>query len=92
MQDLIISQATDPFRIGLLVALILTMLRTQQATGTYLPLAAGILFVAALIPLTISTGSAQPLWLQIATGVVVNAVYVAIGLVVVNLVRGSRPG
>lgn len=66
MNQPIISQATDVFRIGLLIALILTMLRTEQATGTLVPLAAGILFVAVLIPMTIPGSAIQPIWMQIA--------------------------
>ena len=42
MIDLIQSQLLDPFRIGLIAALVFTMLRTRGATGTVLPLAAGV--------------------------------------------------
>ncbi|MBK4217771.1 hypothetical protein JJJ17_17700 [Paracoccus caeni] len=80
ISDLIVQQATDVFRIGLLIALIATMLRTEATTGTLLPLAAGVVFVAVMIPLTTSAGALAPLWQQVATGIVVNAVYVAIGL------------
>lgn len=80
MSDLIVQQTTDVFRIGLLIALIATMLRTEAATGTLLPLAAGVVFVAVIIPLTTSVGGTAPFWMQVATGVLVNAVYVAIGL------------
>lgn len=89
MQDLIIAQATDVFRIGLLIALIATMLRTQNQSGRVVPLLAGIVFVAILIPLTVSTHPA-PFWQQIATGIVVNAVYVMIGLGLWSLVRRGR--
>ena len=56
MLDLINQQLTDPFRIILLIALFSTMLRTRAATGTYLPLAAGAVFVAVILPLTMSKG------------------------------------
>ncbi len=52
MLDLVNHQLTDPFRIILLIALFSTMLRTRAATGTYLPLAAGAVFVAVILPLT----------------------------------------
>ena len=91
ISELLIAQATDPFRVGLLVALIATMLRTQAATGTLLPLAAGVVFVAAIIPLT-APSSHAPFWMQVATGIAVNAAYVALGLGAWTLWRrrGSR--
>lgn len=79
IETLLKAQAVDVLRIGMLIALMFTMLRTQAVTGTILPLAAGILFVAVIIPLTNPTSDA-PMWMQVATGIVVNAVYVGIGL------------
>ena len=38
--DLLQAQLTDVFRIGLILALVFTMLRTQAVTGTILPLLA----------------------------------------------------
>lgn len=52
MADLFLSQLTDPFRIVLAIGLVLTMLRTRGASGTWIPLAAGVLFIAVLIPMT----------------------------------------
>lgn len=91
ISELLTTQATDIFRVGLLIALIVTMLRTQQVTGTLLPLATGIVFVAVIIPFTAPTDIA-PLWMQIATGILVNTVYVVIGMGIWNLWqrRGSR--
>ncbi|MGB3500129.1 MAG: hypothetical protein WBA44_00780 [Mesorhizobium sp.] len=43
---------TDPFRIGLLVALVITTLRTSAQTGKLIPLALGAVFVAILLPST----------------------------------------
>jgi hypothetical protein len=76
MTDLLIAQLTDPFRIGLLIALFATMLRTQAATGTVVPLAAGVVFVAVIIPVTATAGSA-PFWQVVAVGIVANAVILA---------------
>ncbi len=81
IETLLKTQAVDVLRIGMLIALMFTMLRTQAVTGTILPLAAGILFVAIIIPLTNPTSTA-PMWMQVVTGVIVNAVYVAIGLLI----------
>ena len=72
------AQFLDPFRIGLLIALVYTMLRNRAATGTRLPLAAGALFVAVIVPLTVSPTTTQPLWLVVATGLVVNAVWLGV--------------
>ncbi|MDQ1847610.1 hypothetical protein Q9299_04855 [Gemmobacter fulvus] len=80
MMDLIASQVTDPFRIGLIIALIYTALRTRAATGMVVPLLAGIVFVAVIIPATAITSNAAPFWTQVATGVAANAALLLIGL------------
>lgn len=79
LTDLFLSQLADPFRIGLLVALIYTMQRTRAATGIWLPLAAGALFVAVIIPVTAQGGGLPvPLWQAVAVGVAANAVLIAV--------------
>lgn len=90
MTELLQAQLADLFRIGLIVALIATMLRTRATTGTVLPLAAGVLFIAAMIPLTTGQGLAAPLWMQIATGVVANLILLGIGLGLWALVEKLR--
>lgn len=80
MMDLFLANLTDPFRMILLGALIVTMLRTQSTTGTWAPLAAGALFVAVLIPVTLQARLAVPLWQAVAVGFVANAVLLAVGL------------
>lgn len=54
--DLFLAQIADPFRIGITVALMLTMLRTRANTGTILPLAVGVVFIAVLIPTVLYPG------------------------------------
>ena len=78
LTDLFLAQLADPFRIGLLLALIATMLRTQAASGTWVPLAVGALFVAVIIPATQT--SPVPLWQAVAVGVAVNVVILATAL------------
>jgi hypothetical protein len=78
LPEIFISQITDPFRIGLLLALFATMLRTNAATGTVVPLIAGALFVAVIIPSTFSTAAAIPLATAVGVGIVVNAILLAI--------------
>ncbi|MFC3631397.1 hypothetical protein ACFOM8_18340 [Paracoccus angustae] len=88
MSDLIAAQATDVFRIGLLIVLMLTALRNRPVTGMLLPLAAGAVFVAVIIPLTGVTARPEPLAAQIAAGLAVNAVYLGIGLAAWMLWQG----
>jgi len=80
LSNLILSQLADPFRIGLMVALVITMQRTQATTGVWVPLAAGVLFVAVIIPSTMLTVLAQPLWQVVAVGMVSNAIILAVVL------------
>ena len=80
MQDVMAAQAGDVFRIGLLIALLLTTLRNRPVTGMLIPLAAGAVFVAVIIPVTGTMTLPVPLATQVLTGLVVNVVYLAIGL------------
>lgn len=88
--DILQSQLTDIFRAGLIVALIYTMTRTRAATGTVLPLAAGIVFVAFIVPLTSAGTSVAPLWMQIGVGLVSNAILLAAGLAIWQVVERLR--
>lgn len=78
MTDLLQSQLTDVFRIGLIVALIATTLRTQGMTGRIIPLLAGVVFVAIIIPTTMQTGSDLPLMQRIGAGVLANLIILAV--------------
>ena len=90
MGNLLAAQAGDVFRIGLLVALLLTTLRNRPITGMLLPLAAGAVFVAVIIPLTGATTRPEPLPMQVLAGLVVNAVYIALGLGLWSLWKRRR--
>ena len=57
MTDLVISQLTDVFRIGLLIALVVTMHRTAAVTGRVIPLVLGVVFVAVMLPTTMPNNS-----------------------------------
>jgi hypothetical protein len=78
LPDLLLSQLSDPFRIGLLIALFITMLRTRTASGIWVPLAAGVVFVAVILPTTMQTTLAAPLSQVIGVGVLANVVIVAL--------------
>jgi hypothetical protein len=74
MIDLLQSQLTDVFRIGLIIALIATTIRTQGITGRIIPLLAGVVFVAIIIPTTMQAGSDIPMMQRIGTGIVTNLI------------------
>lgn len=76
--QLLFSQLTDPFRIVLLIGLVYTMMRTRPVTGTLVPLASGVAFVAIIIPVTLATGMGEPMWRQIAAGLVANSILLGI--------------
>ena len=72
-----IDQIGDPFRIILLIGLFVTMWRTRAATGIWLPLALGCVFVAVLIPLTVRPTATEALPAAIGIGLVANAFWLA---------------
>jgi len=74
--DLVLSQLSDVFRIGLIIALVVTMLRTSTLTGRVLPLIAGVVFVAVLVPSTLSSGT-ESLSQEIAAGLISNLIILA---------------
>lgn len=73
MIELVLSQLTDVFRIGLIVALVVTMFRTSTVTGRVLPLAAGVVFVAVILPTTMPSRSAN-LGDEIIAGLITNLI------------------
>lgn len=84
MLDIMFSQLTDVFRIGLIVALVVTMIRTSSVTGRILPLAMGVVFVAVILPTTMPSGSSQ-LTSNILVGMVSNVVLLLLVLAVMKL-------
>ncbi|MER2537096.1 MAG: hypothetical protein ABTQ31_18240 [Rhizobiaceae bacterium] len=79
--EVIQSQLVEPFRIVLLIGLVVTTLRTSEHTGHAIPLALGILFVAVISTMT-HDGDRLTL---IATGVVANAILVAVVLALAQM-------
>lgn len=77
MLDLFAGQLTEPFRIALAAGLVYTMHRTEAVTGTWAPLAPGILFIAVILPLTVTAGSG-PVLPAIVAGVFSAALIVAV--------------
>lgn len=90
--EILLSQLADPFRLGLIVALVVTMLRTEAVTGRWVPLAAGVLFVAVIIPMTTARGAAEGAMAQaVALGVVANLVLLALVLAIRQVVLRFMP-
>jgi len=80
LSQLVLTQLEDPFRIALIIGLVVTMVRTRAQTGTVVPLAAGVLFVAVIIPSTLGTRLAEPFWLQVGAGLISNLVILGVVL------------
>jgi hypothetical protein len=87
--DLVFSQLSDVFRIGLIIALVVTMLRTSTVTGRVLPLIAGVVFVAVIVPSTLS-GSTETLSQEIAAGLISNLIILVPVLVLARLIAHLR--
>ena len=84
-----LSQLTDFFRIGLIIALVVTMRRTAAVTGRVLPLVLGVIFVAAMLPLTMASASAS-LTNAILAGLVSNTIILAVVLGAAELIARLR--
>lgn len=77
LSALLVQQFTDVFRLGLLAGLIYTTERTRAQTGVLLPLVAGIVFVAVIIPTTMPRPGVS-LMQAVMVGIGVNAVITAV--------------
>ena len=89
MIELVLSQLSDVFRIGLIMALVVTTLRTSSVTGRVLPLIAGVVFVAVIVPSTLS-GSTETLSQEIAAGLISNLIILVPVLVLARLIAHLR--
>lgn len=90
MSDIVLSQLLDPFRIGLIIALVVTMLRTAAVTGRILPLAMGVVFVAVILPTTMPSGTASTrdaIFAGLLSNLLILGVVLAIAALVARLRR-----
>lgn len=89
LTDLLQSQLMDPFRIGLVLALLYTAIRNQAVSGFVLPLAAGVMFLAIILPSTMGLGAAAALglWTVVGVGVIANAILLAVALAGWQIIR-----
>jgi len=77
MLETLVSQLIDPFRMGLILFLFLTALRTRAAMGLAMPLGLGVIFVAILLPLTTGANTVMDNGARLTTiacGIVSNAI------------------
>lgn len=77
---ILIEQLADPFRIGLLVALLLTAANTSGALNRWLPITLGLVFVAVLIPTAMASDSDGALTAEIGVGLVSNTIILGLML------------
>jgi hypothetical protein len=87
--DLVLSQLTDLFRIGLIIALVVTMHRTAAVTGRVLPLMLGVVFVAVMLPATMPRTSVSLTDAMLA-GLVSNTIILAVVLPAAWLITRMR--
>lgn len=88
--DTLQSQLTDPFRIGLMVVMVLTAIRTQAAIGVLIPLALGVVFVALMIPMTMQSAQAGSLVWLAGVGVLSNAIILAVVMAIKTVIEKAR--
>ncbi|MBX3598618.1 MAG: hypothetical protein KF874_13690 [Rhizobiaceae bacterium] len=84
--DLLGTQLTDPFRIALLIGLLVTANNTAAHTGHLIPVALGVLFIAVLIPSAFGAGPAG-FAATVAAGIAANLIILAICWVALTLYR-----
>lgn len=89
MIDLVVSQLTDLFRIGLIIGLVITMHRTSAVTGKFLPLVAGVVFVAVMLPTTMPRESSS-VTEAIVAGLISNTVILIHVLAIGRLIARFR--
>ncbi len=89
MIDTVFSQLIDPFRIGLMLALVITMLRTAAVTGRWTPLALGIVFVAVIVPSTLPSQTVEFVDAVLA-GLVSNVIILVVVLAIAVMVKKRR--
>ncbi|WAX94352.1 hypothetical protein N7E70_022175 [Aminobacter sp. NyZ550] len=76
--DIYLAQLTDPFRIGLLVALLVTAANTAPTLNRWIPIALGVVFVAVLIPFSFGASDEIAKAFAVAVGLVSNVTLLAV--------------
>ena len=89
--DILVSQATDPFRLGLLLMLVVMAARTAPTLGYFRPLALGAVFVGVLIPLAFAPDDPDFIT-RISVGIIVNAVILGLMMAAKAMFTRLRAG
>ncbi|MDR7223242.1 hypothetical protein [Aminobacter aminovorans] len=76
--DIYLAQLTDPFRIGLLIALVVTAANTAPNLNRWIPIALGIVFVAVLIPYSFGSSDDVAKAFAVGVGLVSNITLLAV--------------
>jgi hypothetical protein len=77
---ILIEQLADPFRIGLLVALLFTAANSRGTLNRWLPIALGLVFVAVIIPTAMASDDGGEVTAQIGVGIISNAIILGLML------------
>ena len=88
--DILTGQLSDLFRIGLIIALVITTTRNAAVTGKIIPLIAGVVFVAVIIPVTLQTATAEPLSRLVMVGIGANLILLAAVMALFELLQRVR--
>ncbi|MCO5066115.1 MAG: hypothetical protein M9924_17110 [Rhizobiaceae bacterium] len=83
------EQLTDPFRIALMIGLLITANNTAAQMGRAVPLVLGIVFVAVLIP-TAFGSEPHGMAISVGLGIVANFLIFAVCWAVMGVMRGVR--
>lgn len=75
--DIFVTQIGDLFRVVLMLAVLVTQIRTRALSGKRLPLALGTVLVAALIPVILPVANVG-FFTAFAVGLVANALILAV--------------
>lgn len=85
--DIYLAQLVDPFRIGLLVAMLLTSASTAPTLNRWIPIALGVVFIAVLIPFSFGSTDETTKALAVGIGLGSNATVLAVLLAAQALYR-----
>jgi hypothetical protein len=88
--ELLNAALSDPFRIVLMAGLVITQRRTMAQTGTVLPLAAGVLFVAVILHFTMGFGAEAGMAMAIGSGMVANAIWLVPMLLIARFLDARK--
>lgn len=77
---ILVEQLADPFRLGLLIALLFVAAKPAGVFNRWLPIALGLVFVAVVIPTAMASDETEPMTAQIGIGLLSNGIIVGLML------------